>query len=90
MNSSGLITKDFHEQGDKNKQMKPLEGLLVLEFAQFMAGPTAGLKLADLGARVIKIERPYKGEGGRQIAIKNLFIGDDSLVFHTINRNKES
>jgi len=29
--------------------MKPLEGLLVLEFAQFMAAPTAGLRLADLG-----------------------------------------
>ncbi len=70
--------------------MKPLEGLLVLEFAQFMAAPTAGLKLADLGARVIKIERPIKGEGGRQIAIKNLFVDGDSLVFHTINRNKES
>lgn len=70
--------------------MKPLEGILVLEFAQFMAGPTAGLKLADLGARVIKIERPGKGEGGRQIAIKNLFVDGDSLVFHTINRNKES
>src|SRR3954453_15365680 len=69
---------------------KPLEGLLVLEFSQFLAGPSAGLKLADLGARVIKIERPGKGEGGRQIAIKNLFIGDNSLVFHTINRNKES
>jgi CoA:oxalate CoA-transferase len=70
--------------------MKPLEGLLVLEFAQFMAAPSAGLKLADLGARVIKIERPGKGEAGRQIAIKNLFIDGDSLVFHTINRNKES
>ncbi|WP_304062482.1 CaiB/BaiF CoA transferase family protein [Pedobacter glucosidilyticus] len=70
--------------------MKPLEGLLVLEFAQFMAAPSAGLKLADLGARVIKIERPVKGEAGRQIAIKNLFIDGDSLVFHTINRNKES
>lgn len=69
---------------------KPLEGLLVLEFSQFLAGPSAGLKLADLGARVIKIERPVKGEGGRQIAIKNIFIDGDSLVFHTINRNKES
>lgn len=69
---------------------KPLAGLLVLEFSQFMAGPTAGLRLADLGARVIKIERPVKGEGGRQIAIKNMFIDDSSLVFHTINRNKES
>ncbi len=70
--------------------MKPLEGLLVLEFAQFMAAPTAGLRLADLGARVIKIERPVKGEAGRQIAIRNIFIDGDSLVFHTINRNKES
>jgi len=70
--------------------MKPLQGLLVLEFAQFMAAPTAGLRLADLGARVIKIERPVKGESGRQIAIRNIFIDGDSLVFHTINRNKES
>ncbi|WP_121202085.1 CaiB/BaiF CoA transferase family protein [Mucilaginibacter gracilis] len=70
--------------------MKPLEGLLVLEFAQFMAAPTAGLRLADLGARVIKIERPVKGEAGRQIAIRNIFVNGDSLVFHTINRNKES
>jgi crotonobetainyl-CoA:carnitine CoA-transferase CaiB-like acyl-CoA transferase len=69
---------------------KPLEGLLVLEFSQFMAAPTAGLRLADLGARVIKIERPVKGEAGRQIAIRNIFVNGDSLVFHTINRNKES
>ncbi|UEG51530.1 CoA transferase [Mucilaginibacter daejeonensis] len=69
---------------------RPLEGLLVLEFSQFMAGPTAGLRLADLGARVIKIERPVKGEAGRQIAIRNIFVNGDSLVFHTINRNKES
>lgn len=69
---------------------KPLAGLLVLEFSQFMAGPTAGLRLADLGARVVKIERPGAGEGGRQIAIKNIFVDESSLVFHTINRNKES
>ena len=70
--------------------MLPLKDIVVLEFAQFMAGPSAGLKLADLGARVIKIERPVTGEAGRKIAIKNLFIGTDSLVFHTINRNKSS
>ena len=45
--------------------MKPLEGLLVLDFAQFLAGPSAALRLADLGARVIKIERPGTGELGR-------------------------
>jgi crotonobetainyl-CoA:carnitine CoA-transferase CaiB-like acyl-CoA transferase len=70
--------------------MRPLDGLTVLEFAQYMAAPSAGLRLADLGARVIKIERPKSGEGGRKIAIKNLFVDGDSLVFHTINRNKES
>lgn len=70
--------------------MKPLEGLLVLEFSQFLAGPSAGLKLADLGARVIKIERPVKGEACRQLSIKDLFVDDSSLLFHTINRNKES
>ncbi|NMH87935.1 CaiB/BaiF CoA transferase family protein [Flavivirga algicola] len=70
--------------------MRPLEGVLVLEFAQFMAGPSAGLRLADLGARVIKIERPDRGEAGRQIALKNLFLDGSSLVFHTVNRNKDS
>ena len=70
--------------------MKPLEGLVVLEFCQFLAGPSGGLKLADLGARVIKIERPVKGEACRQLSIKDLFVDDSSLLFHTINRNKES
>ncbi|MDN3587655.1 CaiB/BaiF CoA-transferase family protein [Pedobacter aquatilis] len=69
---------------------RPLEGLLVLEFCQFLAGPSAGLKLADLGARVIKIERPNTGDACRQLSIKNLFVDEDSLLFHTINRNKES
>lgn len=68
----------------------PLDGLVVLEFSQYLAGPYAGLRLADLGARVIKVERPDTGEAGRQLAIKNLFVDGDSLVFHTINRNKES
>lgn len=70
--------------------MLPLEGITVLEFAQFMAGPSAGLKMADLGARVIKVERPGTGEAGRKIAIKNLFVDESSMVFHLANRNKES
>lgn len=68
----------------------PLDGLVVLEFSQYLSGPSAGLRLADLGARVIKIERPVTGDAGRKLAIKNLWVDDSSLLFHTINRNKES
>jgi CoA:oxalate CoA-transferase len=68
----------------------PLEGLVVLEFSQYLSGPSAGLRLADLGARVIKIERPGGGDAGRKLAIKNLWVDNSSLLFHTINRNKES
>ena len=68
----------------------PLEGLIVLEFSQYLSGPSAALRLADLGARVIKIEKPNGGDAGRKLAIKNLWADDSSLLFHTINRNKES
>ncbi len=68
----------------------PLQGLVVLEFSQYLSGPSAGLRLADLGARVIKIERPHGGDAGRKLAIKDLWVDDNSLLFHTINRNKES
>ena len=68
----------------------PLSGLVVLEFSQYLSGPSAGLRLADLGARVIKIERPGQGDAGRKLAIKNLWVDDNSLLFNSINRNKES
>src|SRR6184192_47042 len=68
----------------------PLDGLLVLDFSQFLAGPAAALRLADLGARVIKIERPGSGDLCRQLYISNLELEGDSTLFHSINRNKES
>ncbi|HEY4287605.1 MAG TPA: CaiB/BaiF CoA-transferase family protein [Puia sp.] len=68
----------------------PLNGLTILEFSQYLSGPSAGLRLADLGARVIKIERPDIGDACRRLSIKNLWVDGDSLLFHTINRNKES
>lgn len=69
--------------------MRPLEGLLVLDFAQFLAAPSAALRLADLGARVIKVERPDTGDLCRQLYISNLELEGDSTLFHSINRNKE-
>jgi len=68
----------------------PLEGLLVLDFSQFLAGPSAALRLADLGATVIKVERPVQGELCRRLYISDLEIDGDSTLFHTINRNKRS
>src|SRR5438093_12475688 len=70
--------------------MRPLEGLLVLDFSQFLAGPSAALRLADLGARVIKIERPKVGDLGRQLYISNLELDGYRTLFHSINRNKQS
>lgn len=69
---------------------RPLEGITVLDLSQFLAGPSAALRLADLGARVIKIERPGPGESGRSLYISNLELDGDSTLFHSINRNKES
>ncbi len=70
--------------------MRPLEGILALDFSQFLAGPSAAMRLADLGARVIKIERPEGGDLGRQLYISNLELDGDSTLFHSINRNKQS
>ena len=69
---------------------KPLDGVTVLEFSQFLSGPVAGLRLADLGARVIKIERPDVGDLCRNLYISDTDLEGDSTLFHAINRNKES
>ncbi|WP_346768756.1 CaiB/BaiF CoA-transferase family protein [Paenibacillus sp. HB172176] len=71
-------------------EVRPLEGLVVLEFCQYLSGPSATLRMADLGARVIKIERPGAGDGSRQLFLNNLARDEESVLFHTINRNKES
>lgn len=68
----------------------PLDGILVLDFSQFLAGPVAAMRLADLGARVIKIERPNGGDIGRTLAFAGLAADGDTLSFHIMNRNKES
>lgn len=67
----------------------PLSGITVIEFAQYLSGPFAGLKLADLGARVIKVERPGTGDPCRGLFINDPVQGENTL-FHAINRGKES
>jgi crotonobetainyl-CoA:carnitine CoA-transferase CaiB-like acyl-CoA transferase len=62
----------------------------VLDMSQFLAGPMAALRLGDLGARVIKIERPDGGDLCRRLYLSDTEIGGDSTLFHAINRGKES
>jgi len=68
----------------------PLKDILVIDFSQFLAGPVASLRLSDLGARVIKIERPESGDLCRHLYVSEVVMNGDSSVFHAINRNKES
>lgn len=67
----------------------PLEGVTVLAIEQYGAGPFGTMLLADMGARVIKIEHPDRGDVGREVG--PFFHEDgDSLFFHAFNRNKLS
>jgi CoA:oxalate CoA-transferase len=68
----------------------PLRGILVLDFSQFLSGSLATLRLADLGARVIKIERPGAGDLGRSLYLSDTNVHGENTLFHAINRNKQS
>ena len=64
----------------------PLDGIRVLEYAQYVAGPFAGMLLADLGADVIKVEPP-DGDAWRRY---EPFADGESRYFYSLNRNKRS
>jgi crotonobetainyl-CoA:carnitine CoA-transferase CaiB-like acyl-CoA transferase len=66
----------------------PLDGLLVLDFTRVLSGPYCTMLLADMGARVIKVEQPGRGDDTR--AWGPPFIDGESAYFLSINRNKES
>jgi crotonobetainyl-CoA:carnitine CoA-transferase CaiB-like acyl-CoA transferase len=66
----------------------PLAGITVVELGHSVAAPYAGQILGDLGARVVKIERPGKGDDARSWGPP--FVGDTSACFLSLNRNKES
>ena len=65
-----------------------LEGLVIADFGRVLAGPYATMLLADLGAEVVKIERPGFGDDTRHWGPP--WVGDESTYFLGVNRNKKS
>jgi crotonobetainyl-CoA:carnitine CoA-transferase CaiB-like acyl-CoA transferase len=65
-----------------------LDGFTVLDFTRVLSGPYCTMQLADMGARVIKIEQPGKGDDTRGWGPP--FINGESAYFLSVNRNKES
>ena len=68
--------------------MLPLEGVRVLDLSRVLAGPYATMMLADLGADVLKVEHPERGDDTRHWGPP--FAGGESAYFLSVNRNKRS
>ena len=68
--------------------MRPLDGVRVLDLTRVLSGPYCTMQLGDLGAEVIKVERPQDGDDTRAFAPP--FQGDQAAYFLSVNRNKKS
>jgi crotonobetainyl-CoA:carnitine CoA-transferase CaiB-like acyl-CoA transferase len=74
--------------GHQTSPPAPLEGVRVVDLSRVLAGPLATMTLADLGADVVKVERPDGGDDTRHWGPP--FAGDDAAYFLSLNRNKRS
>src|SRR5690349_11496609 len=81
-----LIGKIHEEERAMGARNGPLAGMRVLELAQIMAGPTAGMMLADLGADVIKVEKLPGGDDTR--SYREPRVNGHSAPFLAMNHNK--
>ena len=68
--------------------MRPLDGIRVVDLTRVLSGPYCTMQLGDLGAEVIKVERPGEGDDTRAFAPP--FQGDQAAYFLSVNRNKKS
>src|SRR5204862_507630 len=73
---------------DSTAVVLALEGLLVVDLTQSVAGPFCTQILGDMGAEVVKVERPGRGDDARAWAPP--YWGDESATFMSVNRNKRS
>ena len=72
----------------EKKSLLPLAGIRILDFSRVLAGPWCGMVLGDLGAEVIKVEHPERGDDTRDWGLR---IGDtETPYFNSVNRNKRS
>ena len=65
----------------------PLQGIRVIDLSRLLSGPFCTMLLADLGAEVVKVEQPVKGDPARILGAR---VGDDSAYFMSVNRGKKS
>ena len=65
-----------------------LSGVTVVDFTQALSGPYCTMMLADLGADVVKVESPHRGDDARHWGPP--FVGNDAAYFVSVNRNKRS
>ncbi len=86
MNSQPGSTEDFIDKAQPHAA-GPLAGLVVIDLTRVLAGPYCTMLLADLGARVIKVERPETGEDSRSFGP---FVNGQSAYFLSLNRGKQS
>jgi formyl-CoA transferase len=68
--------------------MRPLEGLRVVDLTRVLSGPYCTMQLGDMGAEVVKVEQPGKGDDTRAFAPP--YQGDQAAYFLSVNRNKKS
>ena len=85
--TSGADTRQKWNNLVWGKEMGPLQGLKVLDVSRYIAGPYCAMLLGDLGADVVKVEKPKTGEETRTI---EPLVGGDSLFVMVFNRNKKS
>ncbi|XP_048741961.2 succinate--hydroxymethylglutarate CoA-transferase-like [Ostrea edulis] len=90
--SLGVIRRTFSQKSDTSENVSkisgPLSGYRILDLSRVLAGPYCTMILGDLGAEVIKVERPGFGDDTRSWGPP--FKGPEAVYFLTVNRNKKS
>ena len=68
----------------------PLAGIRVLDLTLALAGPLCTQRLGDMGAEIIKVEGPNRGDFTRTAKMRDVVLGGETTTFLSINRNKRS